>query len=329
MVLSRVHLGCPRFAPMTDNRGAGDRTWLVALAASLWGFSALLREPLAQQMPTVSLVLAEHVVLVLMVSPWLVPAARALAGSSLRTKAGVVVIGAGSSALATVMFTAAFRLGDPITPQVLQKLQPVLALLLAAVLLGERVTARFPLFAVPAVVGAWLLAFPDPIGVTVSGAAAAALAVGAATLWAAGTVLGRMVSGELSFQHVTTLRFAVGLVALAAYSLVSGAPVVVPLDLVPQLVLLALIPGLLALVLYYLALRQTPASRATLAELAFPVTAAAVGVTLLDGRLDGSQWLGFAVVLASVVALALHENRAKRPAVAVENRAVDALTSRS
>lgn len=180
-------------------RRVGDRTWVIAVAASLWGFSALLREPLSKQMPTVSLVLVlvEHAVLVLMVSPWLLPAFRAVASCRLRTKVGVVVIGAGSSALATVMFTAAFRLGDPITPQVLQKLQPLLALLLAAVILGERVTSRFPVFAVPAIAGAWLLAFPEPFGVTVGGLAAGLLAVGAAALWAAGTVLGRLVSAEL------------------------------------------------------------------------------------------------------------------------------------
>lgn len=309
------------------SRGSADRTWMVALAASLWGFSSLLREPLSHLMPTVSLVLVEHVVLVVMVSPWIISAVRALSAASLRTKVGVLVIGAGSSALATVMFTAAFRLGDPITPQVLQKLQPVIAVLLAAVLLGERLTPRFPLFAVPAILGAWLLAFPDPLAVQVQGAVAALLALGAAALWGAGTVLGRMVSRELSFVHVTTLRFAVGLLALLAFTLVSGSPVNVPLELVPRLVLLALVPGLLALVLYYLALRQTPASRATLAELAFPLTAAAVGVTLLDGRLDASQWLGFAVVLASVVALALHENRSRRPAVATPNQVEDALAS--
>lgn len=307
---------------------SGDRTWLVAVAASLWGFSSLLREPLSQQMPTLSLVLVEHLVLVVMVSPWLVPAVRALTASSVRTKVGVLVIGAGSSALATVMFTAAFRLGDPVTPQVLQKLQPVIAVLLAALVLGERVTRRYPLFAVPAILGAWLLAFPDPFGVGVQTAGAALLAVGAAALWAAGTVMGRMVSAELSFLHVTTLRFAVGLVALASFAMASGAAIDVPRELVPRLVLLALIPGLLALVLYYRGLRRTPASRATLAELAFPLTAAAVGVTILDGRLDGSQWLGFAVVLASVLALALHENRAKRPAVAVPDRATDALAGR-
>jgi len=306
-------------------RRAVDGTWLIALAASLWGFSSLLREPLSQQLPALSVVLAEHVVLVLLVSPWVLPAARALARSSVRTKLGVLVIGAGSSALATTLFTAAFRVGDPITPQVLQKLQPVLAMALAAVLLGERFTRRFPLFAVPAILGAWLLAFPDPLGVGVQSLTAAALAVGAAALWAAGTVLGRLVSAELSFLHVTTLRFTVGLVALAGFAAATSTPVGVPMQLVPQLVLLALVPGLLALVLYYIALRRTPASRATLAELAFPLTAAAVGVTVLDGGLDGSQWLGFAVILASVVSLALHEHRASHPAVAVPDRVEDAI----
>lgn len=308
-----------------EARRAGDGTWLIAVAASMWGLSGLLREPLSKELPALAVVLAEHVVLVLLVSPWVVAALRELSRSSLRTKVGILVIGAGSSALATTMFTAAFRIGDPITPQVLQKLQPVIALVLAAVVLGERLTPRFPLFAVPAILGAWLLAFPDPLGVGVQSLTAAGLAVGAAALWAAGTVLGRMVSAELSFLHVTTLRFTVGLVALAGFAMVTGTPVGVPLALVPQLALLALVPGLLALVLYYLALRRTPASRATLAELAFPLSAATVGVLWLDGRLDGSQWLGFVVVLAAVVTLALHEHRSKRPAVAVPNRVEDAV----
>ena len=305
-----------------------DRTWLIALAASFWGVSSLLREPLSKELPALSVVLAEHVVLVLLVSPWIVPAVRALAACSLRTKAGVLVIGAGSSALATTMFTAAFRVGDPVTPQVLQKLQPVIAIVLAAILIGERLKPRFAVFAVPAVAGAWLLAFPDPLGVDVQSAKGAALAVGAAALWAAGTVLGRMVSAELSFLHITTLRFTVGVLTLAGFAFTTQTPVGVPLALVPRLVLLALVPGLFALVLYYYALRQTPASRATLAELAFPLSAAAVGVAFLGARLDASQWLGFGIVLVSIVLLALHERGSAHPAVPVPDRAEDALSSR-
>ena len=269
----------------------------------------------------------EHLVLVVLVSPWIVPAVRRVLAASTRTKVSVLVIGAGSSALATTLFTAAFRLGDPITPQVLQKLQPLIAIALAALVLGERLRRSYAVFALPAILGAWLLAFADPMGVSVSSAQAAALAVGAAALWAAGTVLGRAASAELRFSDLTALRFTVGLVTLLAISGVTSTPLAIGVDAAPRILLLALFPGLLALVLYYRALGHTPASRATLAELAFPLTAAVVGIVAFDASLTGSQWVGFALVLASVVGLALHEQRSSRPSVAVPDDAREALTA--
>jgi drug/metabolite transporter (DMT)-like permease len=320
---------------MTTTRDAGgvrqDRTWMVALAASMWGTSALMREPLLEMGFSASvIVLAEHTVLVLCLIPWLAPAVRAFARASTSAQACVVVIGAGSSALATTLFTAAFGLGDPITPQVLQKLQPVFALLLAVVLLGERLRQRFWLFAVPAVVGAWLLAFPDPVDVDIRSMAAAVLAVGAAGLWAAGTVLGRRVAAELSATDVTTLRFGFGLLAMLVIVTAKGdwaslQTQDLSLRALVLVVLLALVPGLLALRLYYQGLQRTPASRATLAELAFPVTAAAVGVLVLDRSLAPSQWTGFVVVLVFVTALVLHESGSRRPAVAAPDRADEAV----
>ena len=307
----------------------GDRTWLVAVAASLWGLSALWRSRLAGGYPSLAIVFWEHVIIVLLVSPWVVPALRRLRRTTVRTQVAVLVIGAGSSALATTLFTMAFRLGDPITPQVLQKLQPLIAVLLAAVILGERLRPRFALFLVPGVIGAWLLAFADPLGVTVAGAQAALLAVGAAALWAAGTVLGRLASAELRFRDLTALRFTVGLVTLGLIAGLTGTSVSLPWSLAPSLVLLALVPGLLALVLYYLALGRTPASRATMAELAFPLTAAVIGVVAFAARPSPTQWLGFVIVLVTVVALAIHEQRAEHPAVAAPVRAEDALRVRT
>ncbi|RIK17271.1 MAG: EamA family transporter [Acidobacteria bacterium] len=303
-------------APVSSPGPRTDRTWMVALAASFWGLSALWRDPLARELPSLAIVFWEHVLLVVLVSPWLVPAVRRVLAASWRTQLSVLVIGAGSSALATVLFTAAFRLGDPITPQVLQKLQPLVAVALAALLLGERVRPRFLLFLLPALAGAWLLAFADPLGVSVASAQAALLAVGAATLWAAGTVLGRLASAELRFRDLVALRFAVGLAALGVLAAATSTPLAVPWSAAPPIAALALLPGLAAMVLYYLALGRTPASRATLAELAFPLTAALVGVVVLGARPTGTQWLGMALVLASVVALSLHERRAAVPAVA-------------
>ena len=153
------------------------------------------------------------------------------------------------------------------------------------------------------------------------GVQAAALAVGAAALWAAGTVLGRLAALELAPDEVTVLRFAVGAPAAGLCVLALGDPLTVPARDLPPLVALALGPGLLALLLYYRGLRATPAVRATLAELAFPLTAAAIGVGLLGARLMVTQWCGFACILTAVTALALHERMSRRPAVAAPVRA--------
>jgi drug/metabolite transporter (DMT)-like permease len=61
-------------------------------------------------------------------------------------------------------------------------------------------------------------------------------------------------------------------------------------------------------------LRATAASRATLAELTFPVTAALIGVGALGATLSATQWLGLLVVVASVTALGLGA-RSRRPVV--------------
>jgi drug/metabolite transporter (DMT)-like permease len=285
----------------------------VAGAAALWGTDGLLRKPLSGELPSATVVLWEHLITVLVLAPWLPGAARAFRAATGRQRWALVGIGAGASAVATALFTQALRLGDPVTPLVLQKLQPVIALVAAAALLGERLRTGYWLFALPALAGAWLMAFPDPFEVRAHAVSAALLALGAAALWAVGTVLGRLVTSDMSSRDVTVLRFAIGLPTAAVVVAVQGVPVAVSTTQIGPLVALALIPGLLGLALYYLGLRTTAASRATLAELAFPATAALVGVGVLGTTLSATQWLGLATVAVSVTALGLHE--ASRPPV--------------
>ncbi|MFF5985522.1 DMT family transporter [Prauserella flavalba] len=301
---------------MTTTEGAGtDRTWLVALAAALWGTDGLLRLGLAEQLPASTVVFWEHLLVVVVLVPLLPSALRALARCGPREWVAVLVIGGGASALATALFTAAFQVGDPVTPLVLQKLQPVFAVLAAWVVLGERTRAGYLLFAVPALAGAWLLAFRDPLDVEIAAAKAALFSVGAAALWAAGTVLGRLVSARLSSRDVTTLRFSVGLPFAGLIVAVQGDTYAVSWDNAWGLALLAFVPGLLALSLYYVGLRSTPAARATLAELAFPVTAAVLGVSFLDATLSPTQWLGLGVVIVAVTGLGWHERVRRKPVV--------------
>ena len=275
----------------------------VAVAAGLWGTDALLRRPLAQSTQAATIVFGEHVVLVLVLLPVIVTALPALWRAGPRYVAAGVVVGAGASALATILFTQAFVHGDPVTPVVLQKVQPLVAVLLAATILGERPRPRFGLFLLAGLAGTWLMAFPSPFDISLHGMEPALLALGAAGLWALGTVLGRFLTLRLAFQQVTAVRFAFGLPASLVAVLVLGAPATASWHDMLFIALLALVTGLVALLLYYYGLQRTPASVAAIAELTFPVVAIAVGYLAFDATLTGSQFAG--VALTSLVVMLL------------------------
>jgi drug/metabolite transporter, DME family len=276
---------------------------LVAAAAALWGTDALLRRPLAHSTQAATIVFVEHLVLVVLTLPLIPAAFLAVTRAGRRYVAAAAAIGVGASAIATILFTQAFVHGDPVTPVVLQKVQPLVAVVGAWFILGERPRAHFGWFLLAGLAGTWLVAFPSPFEIEVSAALPALYALAAAVLWALGTVLGRLLSTRLAFQHVTTLRFAFGLPASAAAVLVVGAPFTTSAADAGWIAALAIVTGLVALSLYYYGLRRTPAVIATLAELTFPVTAAAVGYLAFGATLDGTQWVGVAVTAAVVLLL--------------------------
>jgi drug/metabolite transporter (DMT)-like permease len=307
---------------------------LVAVGAATWGLDGLLRKPLATALPAATVVLWEHLIAVAAIVPAVPSALRAYRRCTRAERAAIAVIGIGASALATALFTEAFALAarsrDFISPLVLQKLQPMFAVLLAVVLLGERVRPAFAAYALPALTGAWLLAFPHPFEVTGTAAKVALLATSAAALWAAGTVLGRRVAAAVAPAELTVLRYCWGLPAAFVIAVHQNAPLWPGGGNVVGLVLLALVPGLLALRVYYAGLRRTAALRATFAELAFPATAAVVGVLFLGTRPTWTQWVGLAVVISGVTALGLRE-RGPRPLVRQRSEAgvADGVTPRA
>jgi DME family drug/metabolite transporter len=276
---------------------------LVAVAAALWGLDAWIRAPLAKTTAVATIVFGEHVVLVVATLPFLAGALVAVFRLGWRYVLAAIVIGAGSSAVATILFTQAFVTGDPVTPVVLQKVQPVVAVIGAAAILGERPRPRFALYLVPAIAGVWLIGVPKPFDPSAHGLKPMLYALGAAFLWALGTVLGRFLSQRLEFQHVATLRFAFGLPASAVALLVLGAPGFASAHDTAWIALLALVTGLIALGLYYYGLQNTPAVAATLAELAFPVSAVLVGYFKFGYTLSGWQWVGVAITTVIVALL--------------------------
>src|ERR687893_386457 len=268
---------------------------LVAVGAAMWGTDAILRVPLLEVATPSQIVFLEHLVLLVYSVPAVLLGWRYFRGLGTAQWVALLVIGWGGSALATLLFTQAFAVGNPTVVILLQKTQPLFAVALAAVLLRERLGwAYWPCFAV-AMVGAYLISFGNLDPFAALGSAeqlTAALALGAAVLWGSSTVLGRLVLRDMPFHALTGARLALAGPLLPGIVIVQGSlgGLGAAFSAEPGLVvLLALVPGLLALLLYYRGLSGTRASYATLAELAFPATAVVLNWAVLGVGVTANQ----------------------------------------
>jgi drug/metabolite transporter (DMT)-like permease len=282
---------------------------LVAIGAAMWGTDGILRVPLLEVASPSQIVLLEHLVLLLYSVPAVVLGWRFFRGLGVAQWISLLVIGWGGSALATLLFTTAFAVGNPTVVILLQKTQPLFAIVLAAFLLRERLGwAYWPCFAV-AMVGAYLISFGNLDPFAALGSAeflAAALALGAALLWGSSTVLGRLVLKDMPFHALTGARLLLAAPLLAGIVVIQGSVGGLGAAFASEpgrIILLALIPGLLGLLLYYRGLTGTRASYATLAELAFPATAVVLNWTFLGVGVSANQVLGFVLLWGAVFVL--------------------------
>ncbi len=278
----------------------------MALGAALWGTDGLFRRTLAFEMPATKVVFWEHMILVAVTLPFLVRFLRNRPALTTKDIAALLFVGAGASAVATILFTQAFTYGDPTTPLLMQKAQPLFAIFGAYLLLGERLLPKYGWYFFFAVSGAYLISFPDPTSVGVSRLAPALLALGSAALWGMGTVMGRHLTGKIPTNEVTALRFAIGLPTAFVILLLRNETATafdVTAGEFGSLILLSLIPGLAALTIYYRGLSTTPASSATLAELAFPLTAILIGWAVFDTVPTPTQWVGIILLSATIVVM--------------------------
>jgi len=278
---------------------------LITVAASLWGLDALIRKPLAATTVPTTIVFGEHVVLVALTLPLLLPALRGLWRAGPAYVAAGIVIGAGASAVATILLTEALFTShfDVVTIYVLQKAQPLVAVVGAWLVLGEQPRRGFAWFLLAGVAGLWFAALPHPLAPHAHGVVPIAETLGAAFLWGLGTVFGRFLGRRLPFDHVSTVRFAFGLVASACALPIIGAKAYSGVHDSLWIALLAVVTGLVALGLYYYGLQRTPAMIAALGELAFPIVAVLIGIYVFGNSLTWTQWLGIAITVGVVTML--------------------------
>ncbi len=286
--------------------------YLVFIAALLWATDAPFRVHLTQAFSSNFIVLAEHLFDTIIVLPLLIMNWREMERLSARHWLAIGIIAVGGSALATIAFTQAFHYVNPSVAILLQKLQPLIVIGLAATFLHESLHKRFWLWAIVAIAGAYLISFPNLVprlfvGETFNpNLVGLGFALAAVLLWGLSTVLGKYALGTISFKTMTSLRFVLAFVFLLILNVTQKS--IPPLASVTRkdwlfFFIIAMTSGVVSLFIYYRGLQYTKASIATLAELGFPLGAVVVNVIFIKATLLPWQVVGMAVLLYAVFQL--------------------------
>ncbi len=282
----------------------------IIVAALLWSLDAVIRADL-RTIPPVFLVTLEHAFGLLFLLPWLLKLFQSWPKISTAAKVSLIVTSVISGVLGTAFYTAA--LGQvqfvPFSVVVLmQQLQPIVVVIFSAILLREKITARFAVLAVFALLGAYLINFPEllPNLTTRPGQIqllAAGLALLAAIAWGTGTIFSKFALKEIDFKAATAGRFFITVIVGGVLSVLLQQ--VIPLNNISgtqlaQLLLIVLTSGMVALLIYYRGLKHTEAKVSTFAELVWPLSAFFIDIAR-GFAFTPSQLLGTVILLVCIV----------------------------
>jgi drug/metabolite transporter, DME family len=287
--------------------------WLVAAGAALWGTENAWRIPLNDRFPDADvLVFWEHVVLVALALPILLPRLGELRRASRSSIAWLVFSGVAGSAVGAILFTLALKHGNATVVNVVLNIQPVLSTTAACLLFGDRLAKTFFIWAPIAVVAGMVLVGLISPGFEFHVDTGIIYALICALFWGLSTVAGRGVMVEMSLPLAAGLRVTVGLVSMAvivgARGLMHGAtlwpaiPSARPWSTITYIALLGAASGWAPLLLYFKGLSLTRASTAGYFEMMQTLAAVLITWGVFHDALSPLQVVA-AIVLIGAVAM--------------------------
>jgi drug/metabolite transporter (DMT)-like permease len=283
---------------------------LVIIAASLWAVDGIVLRPILFNLPVPLVVFIESTIVAVLLTPIMVKHFSALKILDYRdwlAFGGVALLG---GAVGTMAITRALFYVDFVNLSIvilIQKLQPVFALILAGILLKEKLPKEFFLWAGVAIIGAFVMTFGFTIPALDSGektTMAALFALLAAFSFGSSTVLSKRALRNVSFELGTYLRFVVSAMILLVIVLFTGTMQNIGDVSTTQIyifILIAFTTGGTAIFLYYYGLKKITASVAAICELAFPLTAVVLEYFIRGNILGPVQWVGAVVLIISII----------------------------
>ena len=280
----------------------------IMLAALLWSLDGVFIRPKFYELPAALVVFLEHIFGFIVLSPFVILNWRKIKSLDKKSWKAILWISFFGGLLGTLMITKAFFaaiFGEVTfaTVILLQKLQPVFALLLARLILKERVSKKFYIWAVVAILAGYILAFGKEgldFGSIDWFNNAAFFAILAAFSFGSSTVFGKRLVNHIDFKTATALRF--GVTSLLALVLVVVNKDIMQIGSISGiqwglLWLIVFTSGAGAMFIYYFGLRRVTASVATICELFWPLSAVVLDYIINKNVLNTIQILAALILL--------------------------------
>jgi drug/metabolite transporter (DMT)-like permease len=286
----------------------------ICISASLWGLDGIALTPRLYNLNINFVVFILHALPFLLMNFFFFREYRKLKDFSSKDLLFLFLVSLAGGALGTMSIVKALFLVEFKELSVvvlLQKLQPVFAIILAAILLKERLSKNFALWAVIAIVAGYFLTFgftlPD-LNTGEKTGMAAMYSLLAAFFFGSATVLGKGVLRNLSFTTATFFRYGFTSIIMFIFVLFSGKLGEFA-SITPQnwqiILIISITVGSGAIFLYYYGLNKVPAMLASICELCFPLSAILFDYLFHQKILSPVQWVSVLVMLLAIVRINL------------------------
>jgi len=301
---------------MTFNKKVFTGAMAICVAATLWGLDGVVLTPRLYTLDIGLVVFIFHALPFLIMNIFMYREYRHLRNF---TKADVLMFfllslfggAVGTLAIVKALFLVNFKALTVVV--LLQKLQPVFAITLAALLLGEKLKRNFLLWSTLAITAGYFLTFGlhlPSIESHGNTALAAGFSLLAAFAFGSSTVFSKKVLRKFSFFTATFYRYAFTSVIMLMFVLSTGMLKHVPEITGFQWTIFAIIgitTGSGAIFLYYFGLTRIRAMLATICELCFPVSAIFFDYYVNDRVLTPIQWVSAGVLIFAILKLSLEK----------------------
>ncbi len=291
---------------------------LISFASMLWGLDGVVLTPRLSNLNVIFVVFILHAIPFLFMNLFLYPRYKELNKldkTAVFSLIAVSVFGGivGTIAIIKALFIVNFHQLSVVV--LLQKLQPVFAIILAAIFLKEKLTRHFLLWGSIAIIAGYFLTFgfnkPD-INTDANTIKASLLSILAAFSFGSSTVFSKNILKRVGFITATFFRYGTSFAILLPLIIIGGLfsqfSFMTNMNWIIVLII-SITTGSGAILLYYYGLKYVKASVSTISELFFPISAIFFDYVINGNILSPIQWVSAAIMIFAIVKASLEKKK--------------------